>query len=150
MAAALFTASTIGPIWGTPLWGVNKTVGLHHHHMAAARQPVSISLGHPLGSKQDSRITPPSHVCCLPACHCHSESSTGGVNKTAGLHSFHMAAARQPVAVSLGHPLRSELDAGLYHRGALAKRPRTGRPSNVSTPSKRPPNTMSKCSLRPL
>ncbi len=34
--------------------------------------------------------------------------------------------------------------------GALTKRPRLKRPSNVSTPSECPPNTMSKCSLRPL
>jgi hypothetical protein len=34
--------------------------------------------------------------------------------------------------------------------GALTKRPRLKRPSNVSTPSERPPNTMSNCSLRPL
>jgi hypothetical protein len=34
--------------------------------------------------------------------------------------------------------------------GALTKRPHLKHPSNVSTPSERPPNTMSKCSLRPL
>ncbi len=34
--------------------------------------------------------------------------------------------------------------------GALTERPLSERPSNVSTPSKRPPITISKCSLRPL